>query len=166
MTGAPGAAGEVSPPIVIRPPIRADAPRLDALVVQLGYPSRPDEILARMERLLPRPDQFLRVAESDGAVVAWVHAAEQELFESGRRCEILGLVVDRARRRGGLGGALVAEVERWAAGRGLAEVSVRSNVVREESHPFYARLGYVRAKTQHVYRKALPAGASPATAAP
>ena len=64
------------------------------------------------------------------------------------------------------GGALVAEVERWAAGRGLAEVSVRSNVVREESHPFYARLGYVRAKTQHVYRKALPAGASPATAAP
>ena len=151
---------------MIRPPTRADAPRLDDLVVQLGYPSRAGEILARMERLLSRPDQFLRVAEEGGAVVAWVHAAEQELFESGRRCEILGLVVDRARRRGGLGGALVAEVERWAAARGLAEVSVRSNVVREESHPFYARLGYARAKTQHVYRKVLPADASPATPAP
>ena len=46
-----------------------------------------------------------------------------------------------------------------ADARGLPEVSVRSNVVREESHPFYERLGYTRAKTQHVYRKALPPGA-------
>jgi GNAT superfamily N-acetyltransferase len=151
---------------VIRPPTRADTPCLDALVVQLGYPSRADEIRARIERLLSRPDQFLRVAEAGGSVVAWVHAAEQELFESGQRCEILGLVVDRTRRRSGLGSALVAEVERWASARGLAEVSVRSNVVREESHPFYERLGYARAKTQHVYRKSLPRDARPAAPAP
>jgi GNAT superfamily N-acetyltransferase len=151
---------------VIRPPTRADTPCLDALVVQLGYPSRADEIRARIERLLSRPDQFLRVAEAGGSVVAWVHAAEQELFESGQRCEILGLVVDRTRRRSGLGSALVAEVERWASARGLAEVSVRSNVVREESHPFYERLGYARAKTQHVYRKLLPGDARPAAPAP
>ena len=146
---------------MIRPPTRSDTPRLDALVVQLGYPSWPDEIGERIERLVGLPDHLLLVAEEDGTVVAWVHAAEQELFESGRRCEILGLVVDRTRRRGGLGRALVAEVERWARARGLQEVSVRSNVVREESHPFYERLGYARAKTQHVYRKALPAHVPP-----
>jgi hypothetical protein len=28
-------------------------------------------------------------------------------------------------------------------------------VAREESHPFYQQLGYVRIKTQHVYRKPL-----------
>jgi GNAT superfamily N-acetyltransferase len=152
--------------VVFRPPTGADVARLDELVVQLGYPSRAGEIGARIERLLSRPDQFLCVAEAGGSVVAWVHAAEQELFESGRRCEIHGLVVDAAHRRGGVGRALVAEVERWAAARGLPEVSVRSNVVREESHPFYERLGYARAKTQHVYRKALPRDARPAAPAP
>jgi hypothetical protein len=28
-------------------------------------------------------------------------------------------------------------------------------VVRAESHPFYERLGYLRTKTQHAYRKTL-----------
>jgi hypothetical protein len=37
--------------------------------------------------------------------------------------------------------------------QGLAVVTVRSNVVRVESHPFYERLGHVRGKTQHVYTK-------------
>ena len=37
--------------------------------------------------------------------------------------------------------------------RGLENVSVRSNVVRLESHPFYERAGYVRVKTQHAYWK-------------
>jgi GNAT superfamily N-acetyltransferase len=141
--------------LAIRPPAGADAPRLDALVVQLGYPSRAGEIRARIERLVTLPDHLLLVAEENGTVIAWVHAAEQELFESGRRCEILGLVVDTARRRGGVGRTLVAAVEHWARARGLTEVSVRSNVVRAESHPFYERLGYARAKTQHVYRKSL-----------
>ncbi len=141
--------------MVLRPATLADAPRLDALVVQLGYPSRPEALRERVARLAAQPDQLLLVAEWDGAVVGWMHAAEQELFESGKRCEILGLVVDREHRRGGVGRALVAAAEAWARARGLPEVSVRSNVVREESHPFYARLGYARAKTQHVYRKPL-----------
>jgi GNAT superfamily N-acetyltransferase len=148
-TGGPGT------PVVIRTPEPGDAARLDGLVAQLGYPSRPDAIRARLERVLASPGDLLRVAEVGGDVVGWVHAAEEELFESGRRCEIRGLVVDRAARRSGVGGALVAAVEAWARERGLPEVSVRSNVVREESHPFYARLGYARIKTQHVYRKPL-----------
>jgi hypothetical protein len=53
----------------------------------------------------------------------------------------------------------VAEAERWAAIRGLSQMSVRSNVAREESHPFYQGLGYGRVKTQQVYRKAI--GGSP-----
>ena len=72
----------------------------------------------------------------------WIHAAEQDLVETERRCEILGLVVDGRRRRGGIGRRLVAEAERWAASRGLRQMSVRSNVVREESHPFYEAQGY------------------------
>jgi GNAT superfamily N-acetyltransferase len=94
-----------------------------------------------------------------GAVVGWIHGAEHELIETGRHCEILGLVVDAEHRQVGAGRLLVAAVEAWAADRGLDDVAVRSNVVRTESHPFYERLGYRRVKTQHAYRKRLPAPA-------
>jgi GNAT superfamily N-acetyltransferase len=65
--------------------------------------------------------------------------------------------VDLGHRRRGVGQELVAAVEWWALGRGVTEISVRSNVVRAESHPFYQRLGYRRTKTQHVYRKPISA---------
>ena len=54
-----------------------------------------------------------------------------------------------------MGRRLVAEVETWAAGRGIRQMAVRSNVTRVESHPFYEQLGYTRTKTQHAYRKRL-----------
>ena len=122
----------------------------------LGYPSDATTIARRLDRLLPRPEALILVAEMpDGAVVGWVHGIEQDLLESGRRCEIVGLVVDAALRGRGVGRRLVAAVEAWAAGRGLRRLTVRSNVARRESHPFYERLGYARVKTQHVYRKLL-----------
>jgi ribosomal protein S18 acetylase RimI-like enzyme len=98
----------------------------------------------------------LLVAVRAGVVVGWIHGSEQELLEVGRRCEILGLVVDPSCRREGIGRRLLAAVESWAAERHLPEVSLRSAVTREESHPFYESVGYSRIKTQHVYRKSLP----------
>jgi GNAT superfamily N-acetyltransferase len=106
--------------------------------------------------LLARAEGVVLVAEAaPGQVIGWVHGAEQELLESGRRCEILGLVVDEAHRAQGVGRRLVQAVETWAAARALDRMAVRSNVVRAESHAFYERLGYVRAKTQHAYSKRL-----------
>lgn len=94
------------------------------------------------------------VAKSpEGGILGWIHAADREALRSGRRCEILGLVVDQRYRGRGAGRFLVAEAEAWAMDRGFGEVLVRSNVLRRESHPFYERLGYARSKTQHVYRK-------------
>lgn len=144
-----------SEPVEIRPAAPDDTSAMAALSAQHGYPT-PDEIFEeRLGHLLGRDDQVVAVAARDGSVVGWIHAAEQWFLEAPRRCEILGLVVDRAARRLGIGQRLVVTVERWAAGRGLGEMSVRSNVVRAESHPFYERLGYDRTKTQHVYRKRL-----------
>jgi GNAT superfamily N-acetyltransferase len=141
---------------VIRPVTSADAAAVAALSSQLGYPVSPEAVAARLERLLGRDDQLVLAAIADDGVLAgWIHAADQDLVESERRCEILGLVVDRRRRRAGIGRRLVAEAERWAACRGLRQMSVRSNVAREESHPFYEAQEYVRVKTQQVYRKAI-----------
>ena len=126
------------------------------LSAQLGYPVDAGAMRTRVVHILVLPSHCLLVAETpDGVLTGWIHAAEQEPLEYGSQCEILGLVVAEEARGMGVGRMLVAEVERWAVGRGLTEVSVRSNVVRTESHPFYKHLGYVRVKTQHAYSKQL-----------
>jgi N-acetylglutamate synthase-like GNAT family acetyltransferase len=133
-----------------------DADRLAELSRELGYPVEPDVIRRRLERLLAKPDHIVLVMEgSPGMVLGWIHAAEHDILEVGCFCEIQGLVVAANRRGEGIGWKLVERVERWAAERGLEQVSVRSNVVRAESHPFYERAGYLRVKTQHVYHKLL-----------
>jgi GNAT superfamily N-acetyltransferase len=140
----------------IRSAVPADAAAVARLSDQLGYPVAAQALAARLQGLLASEEQAVYVAaEGEAEVVGWIHGAEQVLVESGPRCEILGLVVDEAARRGGIGRQLVQAVERWALARGLPEVSVRSAVSRAESHPFYEQLGYNRVKSQHVYRKRL-----------
>jgi GNAT superfamily N-acetyltransferase len=145
--------------IITRRATLLDAFRLAELSGMLGYAVDPFTLAERLQRLLESAEDAVFVAEIETSVAGWVHGTEQELLESDRRCEILGLVVDPAYRGQGVGRALVMRVEEWAIGRGLRQVSVRSNVARVESHPFYERLGYLRAKTQHAYRKALSSGA-------
>jgi GNAT superfamily N-acetyltransferase len=143
-------------PVTVRRAVPADAPRLASLSGVLGYPVDEASFGRRLEAILARPQDLVLVAESSpDVVVGWLHGAEQELLESGRRCEILGLVVDPAHRGQGAGRLLVQAVEVWAVQRGLELMTVRSNVIRTESHPFYERLGYTRNKTQHAYRKPL-----------
>ena len=142
-------------PLLIRAAILSDAPRLAELSAQLGYPGESAEFGARLQRLLGREDMAILVAEEDGTVIGWLHGARVEILEYGPRCEIMGLVIDRERRRSGAGGRLLAAIESWATSRGLTEMGVRSNVTRVESHPFYEKHGYARVKTQHSYRKRL-----------
>jgi GNAT superfamily N-acetyltransferase len=139
----------------IRPATIEDAAPIATLSGQLGYPGSAAAMAERLTTVLARRDETVLVGHESGAVLGWIHAAEQRFLEAEIRCEILGLVVDREHRRKGIGQQLVRAVEWWARNRGIKEMSVRSNVVRPESHPFYERLGYDRTKTQHVYRKKL-----------
>jgi GNAT superfamily N-acetyltransferase len=140
----------------VRSAVPADAVSVARLSEQLGYPVSAPAVAARLQSLAASEAQAVYVATGGrDEVVGWIHGAEQLLVETGARCEILGLVVDRAARRGGIGRQLVEAVEQWALGRGLPVMSVRSAVSRAESHPFYEQLGYSRVKSQHVYRKRL-----------
>ncbi len=139
----------------------ADASVVADLSGQLGYPVAVDAVAERLAHILARDQEVVLVACDDAdVVVGWTHGAEQHLIEENPRCEILGLVVDRRCRRQGVGQRLVAALEEWAAARGLHAMSVRSNIVRRESHPFYERAGYERKKTQHVYRKSISGSSS------
>jgi GNAT superfamily N-acetyltransferase len=139
----------------VRPATIEDAAAIAMLSGQLGYPVSGAALAERLTKVLARSDETVLVGHEAGVVVGWIHGAEQRFLEADVRCELLGLVVDQDHRRQGVGQQLVRAVEWWARNRGIKEISVRSNVVRLESHPFYERLGYDRAKTQHVYRKKL-----------
>jgi GNAT superfamily N-acetyltransferase len=140
----------------IRTALFADAGSIAALTTQLGYPATEEEISRRLRRILDDPDQLILVScDPAGRPVGWIHVGQRALLEADRQFEILGLIVDAAHRRGGRAQRLVMAGEAWAATRGATELAVRSNVVRAESHPFYERAGYIRVKTQHVYRKPL-----------
>ena len=133
-----------------------DARQLAELNGALGYPVETEAIQKRLEQLLPRANHVVFVAEiAPDNVIGWIQGEEREILAIGRFCEIVGLVVSEAHRGAGVGRQLVNAVEEWAAGRGLPQVSLRSNIVRPESHAFYEKVGYSRFKTQHAYRKRL-----------
>ena len=134
-----------------------DAEALAALAGQLGYPSTPAEIEARLRLLHAHPDlHAVYVAEDPGGAVAgWLHVFVSAHLESDAFAEVGGLVVDERQRGGGVGEALVRQAEAWARERGLGQPRVRSNVVRERAHRFYERQGFERLKDQVVFQKRL-----------
>jgi N-acetylglutamate synthase-like GNAT family acetyltransferase len=143
--------------VVVRKATSADATRVAELSGILGYPVDHETMQRRLEKLDGREEHVVFVAEISGNVVGWIHGAEHEFLVAGRVGEICGLVVGEGQRTSGVGRRLVEAVEQWARERGLEQVSVRSNVARTESHPFYEKVGYTRLKTQHAYRKKLGA---------
>ncbi|PYI92044.1 MAG: N-acetyltransferase [Verrucomicrobia bacterium] len=140
---------------IVRRARSTDAADVAELSGILGYPVDHETMQRRLERFGGREEHVVFVAEISGKIVGWIHGVEHEFLVAGRIGEICGLVVAEGERTSGVGRRLVEALEQWARGRGLDQVSVRSNVVRTESHPFYEKVGYVRLKTQHTYRKRL-----------
>jgi GNAT superfamily N-acetyltransferase len=140
--------------IEIRPAEEGDIAALARLAGQLGYPSTPEEMRDRFSKIAVAPDHATFVAVAPGeAVIGWIQLSEARSIESEPRADITGLVVDAEFRSGGAGRRLVERGEEWAKLRGLAQIGVRSNVIRERTHVFYERLGYIATKTQRVFRK-------------
>jgi GNAT superfamily N-acetyltransferase len=132
-----------------------DIPALARLSGELGYPSTVEQVRGRWRDIESDGNSAVFVAVVDGAVVGWVHVYRHRVLEADSRAEIGGLVTAPSVRRRGIGRTLMARAEEWAREHGLKSVGLRSNVVREEAHRFYANLGYVMTKTQATFRKQL-----------
>jgi len=133
----------------------ADAAELARLAAELGYPVTAAEMTRRLATVLASPSHHVAVVASGNRLLGWVGMERRMSLETGERAELLGLIVDATVRRGGWGHALVKHAEEWTAAQGLSVLVVRSNVARDQSHPFYDAIGYPRDKTQHVYVKRL-----------
>ena len=139
--------------MIIRPARISDAAAIAGLATQLGYPTRPEEAEPRLRDVTSQPENAILVADWDGAVVGWIHVAGSHHVETESFAAILALVVDEARRSGGIGAALVEAASEWGAQQGFRTLRVRSNVVRERTHAFYERLGFARIKSQVVFAR-------------
>lgn len=138
-----------------------DAAAIAALAAVLGYPADPAVMSQRLQRVLPREDQRVFLAEDAGPrPCGWLTAHGFDTLVAGFRVQITGLVVADTHRRQGVGRMLVKEAEAWAKEIGAEAVVVFSNVKRTESHSFYPALGYTNTKTEAVYRKNLPLSSS------
>jgi len=144
----------------IIPARETDAAEIARLSLELGYQTTVDKTRTALKQMLSSPRYFAVVASvSAGRLLGWAVAERRLTLESGESVELTGLVVTTSARRQGVGRALVATAEHWALQNGFSSIRVRSNIARTESHPFYERLGFGRAKTQHAYKKPLlPAG--------
>jgi ribosomal protein S18 acetylase RimI-like enzyme len=139
-----------------RPMRDADAERVAALAGELGYPSTPSEILRRKAVLDRETRHGLFVAETTaGEVAGWIIVSEMCSLELDPHAEVKGLVVAEAARGRGIGRELMRVAEGWASARGLREVVLRSNVVRDRTHAFYRGIGYEEQKRQVKFRKRL-----------
>src|SRR5438132_12974210 len=99
--------------VTIRPAVVADAVRIAELSGVLGYPITTETAAARLNYLLARSEHLVLVAEIIGAV-GWIHALEQQLLESGLRCDIVGLVVAANHRVKGSVRRIVKRIDRYA----------------------------------------------------
>jgi GNAT superfamily N-acetyltransferase len=140
----------------VRPAKSCDVPAIARLAGELGYPSTPEQVKSRLASMEgdPRHATFVAAVTED-EVIGWIHLCEVHSLGSEPRAEITNLVVDSRFRGAGTGRLLVERGERWARERGLAVIGLRSNVIRERAHVFYARLGYTLTKSQKVFRKKL-----------
>lgn len=141
--------------MTIRPARPADASTVAVLASELGVPTDADEAARRLAKIAADGDQIALVTEIDGEVVGWAHVVESTSLQSGTLVEIRGLVVAKSARRTGVGRALVAAGESWAAERGHEVIRVRTDVRRDAARAFYLGVGYEERKRQLLLTKRL-----------
>ncbi len=133
-----------------------DTEALALLSGQLGYAAGASMIAKRLGGIAAYPAGVVLVAESDdGVAVGWAEVSLQRHLVHDTRAEIAGLIVADDTRGQGIGVALLRAVEAWSREQGVAELVVRSNVVRERAHRFYLREGYAEEKRQAVFTRRL-----------
>ena len=125
----------------IRDARAADAAAIAGLLGQLGYPTEPAAVKARLERLVIVGDRVV-VAELAGVVVGLAHLHVSPTIELDRPAAKLGaLVVSETHRRQGIGRALVDAAENEARLRGSGVFFLTTSGRRDETHSFYESLG-------------------------
>jgi GNAT superfamily N-acetyltransferase len=138
--------------LTIRSALRSDVPALVELLVAGAVPGTPEDkedrtdtgpyLVALTE--IEAAGNAILVAEEHGAVVGMCQLLLFRHFQGrgGRCAEIESVHVRAESRARGIGSALVRAAVEEARVGGCYRVQLTSNVVRDDAHRFYRRLGF------------------------
>lgn len=125
--------------------------KLNACVLGYSYPLY--DTIQRLDKLLSSNDDRIFVAVEEDDVIGYVHATHYESLYFSPMKDIMGLAIDHAHQRKGVGRKLLEEVEMWAKTDGCYGVRLVSGAKRMEAHAFYHRCGYQGKKQQINFKK-------------
>lgn len=120
---------------------------------ELGYDYPLDAVRKKLKALLGKDSERILVAEAEGVVVGYIHAADYDVLYAPHMKNIMGIAVSGYCRRHGVGRALLAAIEAWARDTGASGVRLVSGETRTGAHEFYCRCGYDTNKKQVNFRK-------------
>jgi len=147
----------------VRPARQGEAPAVNALLHELGYPANTDEeVTERLARWSERDNLLVLVAASEQQVVGVAALALVPYFERpGCWGRVVALVVDARSRGLGVGRKLLAATEQAALARGCVSMEISSARRRIDAHAFYHSVGYIdRCNESARFFKNLVPGAS------
>jgi len=132
-------------PIEVRAATLDDAAAIAELLRQLGYPNTPDEVRGRLDAMGTDAGDRGLVACADDAVLGFaaVHLIPM-IHHDGCVARITAFVVADSARGRGIGTALFAACEAYAASRAAERLEVTSGDQRTGAHAFYIRRGCAR----------------------
>jgi GNAT superfamily N-acetyltransferase len=135
----------------IRPATEADLPALVRLLgilfsIETDFRPDPERQLLGLGLLLADPRRCaVLVAERGGEVIGMVTAQlVVSTAEGGPSALVEDMVVVAGARGGGVGAALVREIERWAADHGATRLQLLADRGNAPALAFYARMGWGR----------------------
>ncbi len=135
--------------VKIRPAVPGDYEALARLNREsMGYDYPPEKTEEQLQKLLSDGKNGIFVAELEGRAVGYVHLCDYDLLYAGHMKNIMGIAVDPACRRMGIGSKLLAAGESWARETGADGVRLVSGETRVGAHAFYRSLGYEGNKMQ------------------
>ncbi len=121
---------------------------------ELGYDFSEEQVEKNIRRLIVSRENLLMVAvDSEEKVVAFIHANNHDPIYAPPMKDIVAVAVSPEHRNHGLGGRLVAEVEKWARETGAKGVRANSDVRQKNALLFYKNLGYEYIRSIYNVRK-------------
>jgi GNAT superfamily N-acetyltransferase len=136
--------------MTIRDATSADVPALAELITQLGYPTTPEQMASRFDRLQLHSDYRLLLAEDEQGAVGLIGLHRGLSWEADDDyVRITVLVVHGRARRQGVGEALIDVAEGWTRAQGISRLILNSGnrPERAAAHQFYPRLGFTASST-------------------
>lgn len=128
-------------------------PEVAKLAEQLGYPVLSQDLHLRWRKLSLNNRHGLFVYEENKNILGWIHLECVEDLIEEEKVEIKALVVNENSRGQGIGKALIETAEKWAKTYQLHTIYLNCNILRNRTHDFYQREGFLNYKSSHFFEK-------------